>query len=235
MPPQNDPRLPTRYDVEWAIERSELPAAARDMLYLLARRMEQGSTLIPGQHSPSLSKIAKASGWSRRHVLRALNYLEDLGLITRHRPTPHNARVYHQRTNYTVHLDKLGTGSPAEASDVPSHGLRTARRKAKDTPSPELGTASPEARDTLARSQISPEPPDQPDPEIAFIRSHLHGRTGQVVSEDQAAGIRALVLARPGAQGQRSMPYIRRVLTLDKHPDKWLEPLTKEVSNANDV
>jgi DNA-binding transcriptional MocR family regulator len=227
MPPQSDPRLPTRYDVEWAIERSELPAAARDMLYLLARRMEQGSTLIPGQHSPSLSKIAQGSGWSRRHVLRALNYLEGLGLITRHRPTPHNARVYHQRTNYTVHLDKvtgLGTGSPAEASDAQSHGLRTARRKAKDTQSPELGTARPEARDSAAHSQNLPEPPDQPDPEIAFIRGQLHDRTGQVVSEDQAAGIRALILARPSAQGVPSMAFIRRAFAFEKHPEKWLEP-----------
>jgi hypothetical protein len=55
-------------------------------------------------------------------------------------------------------------------------------------------------------------------------------RTGQTISEGQAAAIRTLILARPGAQGQRPMAYIRRVLTLDtrQNPEKWLEPSLKE-------
>lgn len=222
-------KLPTRYDVEWAIERSHLPTVARDVLFLLARRMDQGSTLIPGHRTPSLTTIAKASGWSRRHVLRGLNYLEAVRLITRTRPSAYDARVRHVRTRYTVHLDRLTeleTGSPAEARDSWAYGVGTPRRGSRATQAPRLGTAGPEARDSVAHTQNLPETPEPADDEIAFIRGYLAERTGQTISEDRAAGIRALILARPGAQGQRSLPYIRRVLTLDtrQNPEKWLQP-----------
>jgi hypothetical protein len=226
-------KLPTRYDVEWAIEKSRLPTVARDVLFLLARRMDQGTTLIPGHRTPSLSKIAEASGWSRRHVLRGLNFLEAAKLITRTRPAPYDARVRHVRTRYTVHLDQLAgleTGSPAEARDSWSYGVGTPRRGAKATQAQGLGTAGPEARDSVAHTQNLPENPEPADTEITFIRGYVSERTGQTISEDQAAGIRAVILARPGAQGQRPMAYIRRVLTLDtrQNPEKWLEPSPEE-------
>jgi hypothetical protein len=227
MPPQSDPKLPLRYDVENAAERSPLPTVSRDILYAFARRMQQGSTLIMLQHQPSLSTLAKSAGWSKRHVQRGLDYLERLGIITRTRPSKHLQRTEHRRTAYVVHYEallELGTGSPKSARDAQSLGLGPPRRKPRAKKSAELGTDSPEARDTAAHVQISPEPPDHTDPEIAFIRGHITERTGRSVSEQQAAEIRAVILARPGAQDQKPLGYIRRVLALDRHPEKWLEP-----------
>jgi len=229
----SDLQLPTRYDVEWAAERSPLPTVARDVLYALARRMQQGSTLIMPQHMPSLSSLAKSAGWSKRHVQRALDYLEKLGIVSRRRPSKHKARTEHARTMYTVHyprLAELGTGSPKEAMDAQSLGLGPVRRKPRDTSAPDLGTGSPEARDTEAHGQNVSVHTDQSDPETVFIRQHLQDRTGRDVGEAQAAEIRALILARPGAQDQRPMAYIRRTLITDKNPGRWLEPaITQEV------
>lgn len=226
--PGEPPPLPTRYEVERAAERSPLPTVARDVLYALARRMQQGSTLILLQHQPSLSTLAKAAGWSKRHVQRALDYLEVLGILIRSRPSQHDARVNHKRTAYTVRyprLAELGTGSPKEAKDAQALGLGPVRRKPRDTSAEGLETGSPEARDTLPHVQDLSEPTDQTDPELVFIAGIISGRTGQPVSDELAAQIRKVILARPGAQGpQKPITYIRRVLALESHPERWLTP-----------
>lgn len=234
MPP-SEPRLPNRFDIERLVERSQLPAAARVILWALARRMDQGSTWIPPQHSPSLNHLADVTGWSKRHLQRALNYLEDLGLVMRHRPTPYEARVLHKRTAYTVNFDqleafiKLGTTSP-DAWDSWAYGVGTPRRGARARKSRGLGTGGPGARDAVSPIQISPDQPDQSVPMTSLVRNLLYVRTSQSVSEDQAAEIRAVILARPGAQGLSPAAYIRRVLSADKHPERWLQqqPLLPE-------
>jgi hypothetical protein len=231
MPGDPPPPLPTRYEVERAAERSPLPTVCRDVLYALARRMQQGSTLILLQHQPSLNTLAKAAGWSKRHVQRALDYLEALGTLTRARPSKHDARVNHKRTAYTVHyprLAALGTGSPREAMAAQALGLGPVRRKPRDKEAEDLGTGGPEARDTAPPVQDSSEPTDHTDPELAFIAGIIGGRTGQPVSEELAGQIRKVILARPGAQGQKPITYLRRVLALENHPERWLTPFDQE-------
>lgn len=226
MPAPSEPRLPNRFDVEWAVEGAPLPVVCKDVLLALCRRMAQGTTWIPRQHCPSLRKLADAAGWSKRHVCRALNYLEYLQVVIRDRPTPHEARVHHVRTYYRIDLDRLaglGTGGHAEARDALAYGLGTGRRMANDSPAPGLGTGSPEARDGLAQSQISSDQSDQSDPETSFIRRQVSDRLGVVISEEHAARIRAVILARPGAQDQAPMAYIRRAIALDKHLERWLQ------------
>jgi hypothetical protein len=202
-----------------------LPTVARDVLYALARRMQQGNVLIAPQHMPSLTSLARATGWSRRHVQRALNLLELLGILIRRRPTPHAARTKHARTQYYVNpgaLQELGTPGPEIARAMVSAGLGTARRQARDAQSRELGSRSPEARDSAAHDQNFPELTDQTDPEIALIIDLLRNRTGVTVTPEWAAGTRELILSRPAGQGLTVRGRIRRVLTLERHPEKWL-------------
>jgi len=120
---RRDPeKPPDRYDVEWATEESPLPTVARDVLYALARRMVKGSTVIPLEHAAiSLNNLSEITGWSKRQVQRALDYLEFKLILTRRRPSSYDARVNHARTSYVVHyewLERLGTGSPKEAGDT---------------------------------------------------------------------------------------------------------------------
>lgn len=232
--PDQAPQLPTRYDVEWAAEASVLGKCARDVVFALCRRMEQGSTIIPGRYSPSLRGLAAATGWSKRHVQRALNTLEALQVVSRLRPTLVDARRKHARTHYVVNLERLrslerglGTQGPQEGRDSTSPPLGTVRPMAGDSTTPGHGTGGREARDTVAHSQISPERADlRSDPEIDMVIKTLRDRTGKTVSEEWAARTRDLILARPGSASQRPLGYIRRVLMLDKQPDRWLPTYT---------
>lgn len=195
------------------------------MLFLLCRRMEQGGTYIPLQHSPSLNTIARFSGWSKRHVQRALNELEQLELVIRTRPSKENAQKHHARTGYAVNVPLLlqlaRDKAAQEARDRQSPGLGTSSPKARDTASHGLETGRRGARDTMAHSQTLSVQPDHPDPEIALIQGLLAVRTGVHVSDEWAAKTRQLLLVRPGA-AERPAEYIRRTLTTDPNPQRWL-------------
>jgi hypothetical protein len=193
------------------------------VLYALARRMAQGSTVIPLQHAQiSLNQLAKASGWSKRHVQRALDYLEVRGIVTRRRPTLHDARVKQARTTYVVHYEPLaglGTGSPKEAGDTTAYGLGPPRRKPRDKAAQGLETGSPDPRDTAAHESDLSDQPDQSE-EISLVIRHIAERTGVTVDRQWAAATRDLILARPGIVNRRS--YLIRTLATDKNPERWL-------------
>lgn len=220
-----DPVLPGRFEIERAAERADMPTVAKDVIYALSRRMDAGGPVIPLRHMPSLTTLAAAAGWSRRHVERALNYLEMAGVVDRRRPSVADARTKHARTAYTVHHDplvKLGTGSPQNSKDAQSLGLGPPRRQPRDKVSPELGTGRRAARDTGAHVQTFPDHQTSPDPRAAMVIRVLADRTGKTVSLEWAEKTAALILARPTAAGQPPERYIRRVLMLDKNIERWL-------------
>lgn len=220
-----DPVLPGRFEIERAAERADIPTVAKDVIYALSRRMDAGTPVIPLRHMPSLTTLAAASGWSRRHVERALNYLEMVGVVDRRRPTVVDARTKHARTAYTVHHDplvKLGTGSPQNSRDAQSLGLGPPRRQPRDKVSPDLGTGSRVARDTVAHVQTFPDHQTSPDPGAAMVMRILAERTGRTVSAEWAAKTAALILARPTSAGRSPERFIRQVLILDKNVERWL-------------
>lgn len=203
-----------------------MPTVAKDVIYALARLMDANTPVIPLQFMPSLTTLAKKAGWSRRHVERALNYLELVGAVTRVRPTQHDAQTKHARTSYTVHhhqLLRLGTGSPKDSRDAQALGLGPPRRPPRAKKSPDLGTPSQAAEDTVAHSQtLSSNPPNQPDRTARFVQQFFAGRFGRSVDEDWAAKTAAEILSRPGAAGKDPLAYVRRTLATDRHPEKWL-------------
>lgn len=208
------------------METSPLPTVARDAVYALCRRMVKGSTVVPPQHTLSLNELSSATGWSKRHLQRALDYLEMRDIVVRNRPSKHKARTEHARTTYGINYEallRLGTGSPKKARDTRALGLGPPRRKPRAKATDELGTGSPGAGDTMAHDSDLSVHTDQTDPELAFIRVHIGDRTGRTVTQEMAERIRARILARPGSTGQPPLTYLRRVLALDKHPERWLE------------
>jgi hypothetical protein len=217
--------LPGRFEIERAAERADMPTVAKDVIYALSRRMDSGTPIIPLRHMPSLTTLAAAAGWSRRHVERALNYLEMAGVVDRRRPSVADARTKHARTAYTVHHDplvKLGTGSPQNSKDAQSLGLGPPRRQPRDKVSPDLGPGGRAARDTAAHVQTFPDHQTTPDPRAAMVIRVLADRTGKTVSEEWAEQTAALILARPTAAGHRPEAFIRRTLMLDKNVERWL-------------
>lgn len=216
---------PDRYEVERMAEASGLPTCSRDILFALARRMDPGTLFIPPRFNPSLARLHKATGWSKRNIQRHLNRLEAAQLIMR-------TRTKGRRTLYAVNwpaLAELGTRSPGAAEktrDTESLPLGTAGPGTWDTASPELGTGGLGTRDTSARSQTSQlSPALEPDPEITMIRRLLEARTSRRVTDEWAAATRDMVLATAGAPtepGPTRSTYIRKVIVRDPQPQRWL-------------
>lgn len=218
----NGDRLPNRYDVERAVEQSDLAPIGRHIILLLCSRMTQGSTLIPREYSPSLTRLARGTGWDRRTIMRHLTLLEEAGWLLRHRPDPHAARTLHVRTAYTVLLPDLGTGAP-QAGDSPSRGLGAVPAQAGGARSRGLGAAGPGARGTLPHSQTFPDQRTDQSEEgdlADLVIKQIADRTGTAVTRSWAEGTRDLLLSRPGIKNQRA--YIIRTITTDPHPEKWL-------------
>ena len=221
MPSEN----PDRYDVEKLVEYSGLPTCSRDVLFALARRMDQGSIYIPGRFSPSLKRLEIVTGWSKRHIQRHLNQLEGDGYVVR-------LREKGRRTKYAVvwpALEELGTQRLRETErtrDTESPPVETQGPGTWDSTSPELGTRGPRTRDTAAPSQPSQFSPDlEPDPEITMIRRLLEARTGRAVSADWALATRDTILTAadaPREPGAARSNYIRHVIVRDRNPQRWL-------------
>jgi hypothetical protein len=219
LPPRSDPeRLPNRFDVERAVERSDLEPIGRHIILVLCGRMMQGSTVIPPGHSPSLTKLAEGTGWDRRTIMRHLNLLEETGWLIRRRPDPHLARTQHVRTAYVVTAPGLG---PAQARDTGTRGLGAGPAQARDTGTRGLGTGDPEARGRPPHSQgLSDERTDQSGDLADLVIKQLHERTGVTVTHEWAEKTRDLLLTRPGIRNERA--YIIRTITTDPHPERWL-------------
>jgi hypothetical protein len=219
----HDEKLPDRYDVERAVEASDLPTCSRDILFALARRMDQGTIYIPGQFSPSLYRMAEVSGWSKRHIQRHLNGLEKRQLISRRRKKG-------VRTQYAINYPALlGTRrpkKPSETGDGESPPVETTGPDTRDAARQELGTSGQRTRDTTARDQISQfSPAPDPDPEITMIRRLVEARTGKQISAEWAAATRDTILAAADAPTMPGPPrsgYIRKIIIREKQPARWL-------------
>lgn len=207
---------------------SDLPPIARHLLLDLLTYMDAGSLAVPYRWSPSLTGLSGDTAWTRRTVIRWLDYLEQAGWLARLRPTVHDARVHHRRTAYTVLIpDRLVTGRP-QSKDTETPALVTGRAQARDRTPPELGTQSPGAGDRARLIQTVPDQPDQPDLTEVVIRT-LHRETGQTVDAAWAAETAATILARPGIKNDRA--YLIRILTVD--PNRWLPTPTPPPYNSH--
>lgn len=227
--PHEEPRLLNRYDVERAVAKSDLPPIGRHIVLVLCQRMQQGSTLIPREHSPSITTLAAGTGWNRRTITRHLAVLEDAGWIIRHRPPVHLARTMHARTAYTVLIPELGTGSPT-ARDTRSRGLGAQGPKARGVESIELGAKGPEARGAAPFNTGLSDIPDQSDTdaeEIELVIKNLMERTGVTVTTSHAAIVRDAIVARPH---KNRRAYLIRCLVTDKNPQRWLDTTMERTS-----
>lgn len=220
-----EPPQPIRYDVERAAENTDLPTCSKDILFALARRIEKDSIIIPRQFSPSLYRLAEATGWSKRNLQRHLNRLEQDGLLVR-------IRWKGRRTAYAIvwprlaELETQWLRKRAEARAKRSLPPETPGPDTGDMAAPGLGTGKARTGDTGAPSQTIQTVSDQePDPEIAMIARLLETRTGKAVTDEWAAATRDAILGAAGAPpepGPARSSYIRRIIIHDPQPQRWL-------------
>ncbi len=108
--------MTTRWDVERALRDSGLPAAARHVALELLTRAKAGTAGVPAEHSPSLTRLARDTGMSRRAVMDGLNVLESRGWVSRLRDLE-RARKEHRPTGYRLHVP--ASARAALGQDVP--------------------------------------------------------------------------------------------------------------------
>lgn len=205
--------MTTRYDIERAVEASGLAPVGRHILLVLCTRMQQGSTEILQHHSPSLSRLARGTGWSRRTIMRYLAELEEAKWIERHRPPPYLQRTVYMTTRYVVHEpDTLGTDSPGLESGEPGVGT--------EEPSLESEGAGLGAERTAGQNSVV----SVSDREIDLVIYELEKRTSRRISREWAAQVHAQILVRPGVRNRAG--YLKSVL--GRHPEKFLPSQEQE-------
>ncbi len=210
--------MTTRYEVERALEDSKLPPVSRHIILVLCTRMKKGSTLIPPEHSPSLTRLARGTGWHRRTIMRHLRELEAAGWVERRRPPPDLARARYMTTAYVVLYPQVGAGEPGPGAGNP--GL--------EAENPGLGAGTGAGRGGEPRNQTESDQlsDHESDPEIEMVIAELNKRTGRTISPEWAAKARGLILARPGVRNRAA--YLRRVLATDPNPARFLPSQEQE-------
>lgn len=133
---------PTRWQVERAVLRSDLPPLARHLMLTLLTYTDSGGVQVSQRYGPSLTALAGATGLGRSTVARELNRLEEGGWMLRARPEVEDARANGARTGYTL---CPGPGSPTAGLGGPGAGLPVVPER--DGGSPGAGH-SPEASRT---------------------------------------------------------------------------------------
>lgn len=128
--------MPTRFEIERALKLSRLPPTSRHVMHVLCTRMDAETNLILPRYQPSLTNLARETGYDRRTITRHLTRLEAAGWLIRVRPTLDDARTKHKRTAYTPLIPE---GSYPQAR---------AFAGARGTASPDLGAQRPKARGT---------------------------------------------------------------------------------------
>lgn len=113
-----------KWQVNMAVRRSNLPPAARLVMFVLSDRADAKTGIIPDKHVPSLTDLADDTGHGESTVKSQLNVLEALGWVIRSRPDK-KAQGRYASTGYRIQV-----GSPGEE--------RTPHKRARSKPSDEV-------------------------------------------------------------------------------------------------
>lgn len=139
--------MATRWEVEKALLKSQLPSLARLLLLALLSKAAASDAAIPSDHTPSLGEIASMTGMSKSSVAEWLAVLEPAGWVTRVKP---EGSGRYDRTQY-----RMGAG--AEVAALPKRESRKPKPKPekKDASSPLSGHLNPEGQAGARASEVA--------------------------------------------------------------------------------
>lgn len=147
-----------KWQVNLAVRRSNLPPAARLIMFVLSDRADAKTGVIPDKHSPSLAELAEDTGYGESTVKTQLLDLERLGWVTRLRPDA-SQRARHISTRYRIQVGDAGERrEPAKrkprARSGPSQKGPEGQEMAPETESEgqEMAHRGPGVNDSRARS-----------------------------------------------------------------------------------
>jgi hypothetical protein len=185
----------SRWQLDDAIESSDLRALTRHVLHAILRRADVRTGRIPSQHQPSLKFLEKRTGLRHETLLRELNRAEAAGWLIRQRPNRASAQGgpgRGHRTHYTIVIPEKG---PDPGPIAKGSGTRTASRPEKGPVSPGKGSGTRTTGRSEADLSLSPH--------------------AQLVSDrlpEAAPEEREMIVKRLESRAQVSFPaYLRRI------------------------
>lgn len=110
--------MSTRWEAERALLASDVGCTPKLVMLVLLTYADAKSAVVPAEHTPSLSDLARGSGLARSSVARELVRLEKDGWVIRKRPPVHLARTRHARTRYRITIP----ASPTQGLDLVPQG-----------------------------------------------------------------------------------------------------------------
>jgi hypothetical protein len=140
--------VPTKWEVERAVLKSKLDPQPKLIMLVLNTWAEEKTAEIPPKHTPSLEKLAAATGLSKSTVAEWLNVLDAAGWIFRDRPTKAESLGAGRRTRYRLAIGDLDA-SPRPAARASRKGKHGQAPKASSPRSSTVRTAdSPQGGQT---------------------------------------------------------------------------------------
>jgi hypothetical protein len=221
MSPTSSPPVLTRFDFERAFTDpvSALGPASRHLLHVLAMRLDKDRFVIRPPYQPSLTDLARDMGCNRRTAMRRLNRAEAAGWLVRDRPSLHDARIRHLRTQYTLCI-------PADILELlKAKGkidpqLRAENPRAEGSKPPELGAPEPEAGGSMPRR--SSESSGSSDSDLDAIITEIRNRTGRTIGRLGAARVRTELLDKASSTVRDPKAYLRTSIQREPDPSRWL-------------
>jgi hypothetical protein len=208
----------TRFDFERAFvdPASDLNGSICHLLHVLAMRLDKDQFTILPRYQPSLTELARDMHCNRRTAMRRLSRAEASGWIVRTRPSVHDARTKHARTQYTLRIPP----GYLEARGIKAAELEAGNRQPGGTTPPELGTGKREASGTMPHR--SSESSASSDGDLDLIISEIEKRTGKRPGKLAAVKIRGELLGKASSPVRNTQAYLRSSIGREPDPWRWL-------------
>lgn len=149
--------MPTRWEVEKAVVKSNVDAPGRHIVLTLLVSSENDTAVIQPSRAPSLSRIAAATGLGRTTVAEHLGKLERAGWVVRYRPTVEQARVDKVCTSYALRVGLPEYLEKDRRVKPEPKAKRAGLVQETDQPNRAKGTAEASTPAGLARGASTPD------------------------------------------------------------------------------
>lgn len=228
-----------RFSFERHVQRARLTGPDTAILMMLARRIRRSLGAIPDSDQPSLSELARDTGYHRTTVCRHLRGLAAAGWVHRNVPPKWAQQQLHMTTSYTLlvpdgypqassraHLEQVARREMADRRE--RDGIEAPGSDPGSAPAPGAGAGRPPASSGRGYRSDQDKPGRQDRPESSsagdddaglraelaqIARGELAELTGRQITLRQAAEAVRLVLE--GRDIKSPHAYLRRALRAD--------------------
>lgn len=187
--------MPSRFDWERALRDSDLSAPQRHTALTIATYADVRTGIVPEKYTPSVRKLAAATGLNQSTISRALVVLVDKGWLGRRSPSPKDARTKHARNSYWLTLPPGASGAVCTEHTAPDPVCTEHTACVQEAHSLDAQGTQPVRTEPTNKSLSV----DQSKSARAAVISELAAATGRTVDDEWATKVaKQLLGAAPG-------------------------------------